>query len=223
MTLEAKLYNQEGQETGMVALPRSVFSTRWNADMVHQVVTSMLSSAREPWANAKDRSEVSGGGIKPWKQKGTGRARHGSIRSPLWRHGGATHGPLKDRNYDRKVNKQMKTKALYSILTKKMKEGELLFVDSFNFGDAPKTKKAADSLLAFSKIAGYEKMAYKKGARALVLTGEQNTELMKSFRNIKSAKLDEARNLNPVDALNYKYIVIENPAKSLKSLANRAA
>ncbi|MFA6006434.1 MAG: 50S ribosomal protein L4 [Candidatus Paceibacterota bacterium] len=220
--MEAKVYNQEGKETGKVTLPRSVFSTPWNSDMVHQVITSMQSSAREPWADAKDRAEVAGGGIKPWKQKGTGRARHGSIRSPLWRHGGVTHGPLKERNYVRKVNKQMKTKALFAILSQKMKEGELLFVDSFNFGAAPKTKKAAESLVAFSKISGYEKIAYKNGSRALVLMGEANTELFKSFRNIQSAKIDEARNINPVDALQYKYIVIENPEKSLKKLANRA-
>jgi len=220
--MEATLYNQEGKESGKVALPRSVFSTPWNADLVHQVVTSMQSSAREPWADAKDRAEVRGGGIKPWKQKGTGRARHGSIRSPLWRHGGVTHGPLKERNYIRKVNKGMKTKALFSILSQKMKEGELLFVDSFDFGVTPKTKRAVDSLTAFSKLPGYEKIAYKKGSRALVLLGDQNSNLAKSFRNIKSAKVDEARNINPVDALQYKYIVIENPEKSLKHLAARA-
>lgn len=221
--MEATLYNQEGKEAGKVSLPKSVFSVKWNSDLVHQVVTSMQSSVREPWADAKDRAEVRGGGIKPWKQKGTGRARHGSIRSPIWRHGGVTHGPLKERNYVRKVNKAMKTKALYAILSQKMKDGELLFVDSFNFGETPKTKKAAESLAAFSKLSGFEKIAYKKGSRALVLLSDNKKELVKSFRNIQSAKIDEARNLNPVDALQYKYIVIENPQKSLTALARRAA
>jgi len=220
--METKLYNQEGKDVGTVQLPRAVFSTPWNSDLVHQVVTSMLSSVREPWADAKDRQEVSGGGIKPWKQKGTGRARHGSIRSPLWRHGGVTHGPLKERNYVKKINKGMKTKALYSILTKKLSDGELLFVDSFDFGAEPKTKKASACLSSFSKLSGYEKISYKKGNRALVLLASDKTELMKSFRNIQSVKVDEARNLNPVDAINYKYLIIENPVKSLSKLAARA-
>jgi len=222
--MEATLYNQEGNELGMVKLPRAVFSVKWNADLVHQVVTSMEANIREPWAHAKDRSEVSGGGKKPWKQKGTGRARHGSIRSPIWRHGGATHGPLKDRDYSVKVNKKMKTKALYSILSRKLLDGELIFVDSFNFGSSPKTKMASESLKAFKKN-GFEKIDYKKGNRSMVLLAGDNADelknLTKSFRNIKSAKVDEARNLNPIDALRYKYLVIENPTKSLEVLARR--
>src|SRR6185369_9697615 len=109
--MDSKVYNQEGKEVGSVKLPEGLFSTAWNADMVHQVVTSMLSSRRNNVAHAKNRGEVSGGGKKPWQQKGTGRARHGSIRSPIWVGGGTTHGPRNDKNYGRKVNKVEATKA----------------------------------------------------------------------------------------------------------------
>src|SRR5512135_1972448 len=102
--MEAQIYNQKGEQTGKITLPESVFGLPWNGDLVHQVVTSMRSSEREPWAHTKDRGQVAGGGKKPWQQKGTGRARHGSSRSPIWRHGGITHGPITDKNYGKKIN-----------------------------------------------------------------------------------------------------------------------
>ena len=104
----AKVYNQSGKEVGEIKLPANVFGLSWNADLVHQVITSMLSDSRVIYAHTKTRGQVSGGGKKPWQQKGTGRARHGSIRSPLWVGGGVTHGPRNDKDYSRKVNKKMK-------------------------------------------------------------------------------------------------------------------
>src|SRR5690242_1243633 len=98
--METKIYNHKGVETGKIQLPEDVFGVKWNADLVHQVVVSMESSARTAVAHVKNRGEVSGGGKKPWQQKGTGRARHGSIRSPIWVGGGVTHGPRKDKNFD---------------------------------------------------------------------------------------------------------------------------
>ena len=115
--MESKIYNIEGQEAGTVTVPEAIFGLRWNGDLVHQVLTSMQSTARFGTADAKGRGEVRGGGKKPWKQKGTGRARHGSSRSPIWKGGGVTHGPLSERNYDRKVNRAMKTRALYTLLS----------------------------------------------------------------------------------------------------------
>src|SRR4029079_6164453 len=114
-------------------------------------VVSMMSSARHAIANTKTRGEVRGGGKKPWQQKGTGRARHGSTRSPIWVGGGIAHGPRADKNYDRKVNKKAKTKALYTILSKKFQDGEILVMESISF-DKPKAKDAKNALLAFSKV-----------------------------------------------------------------------
>ena len=120
--LEAVVYSQEGKKSGSVTLPEAVFGEKWNADLVHQVVVAMQANARQPIAHTKDRSEVRGGGRKPWAQKGTGRARHGSSRSPIWRHGGVTHGPRNDRDFSQKINRKMKVKALYAVLSKKFRE-----------------------------------------------------------------------------------------------------
>src|SRR3989338_4393818 len=127
--MEAKVYTQDGKESGKVKLPEDVFNLPWNSDLVHQVVVSMESNARVTVAHTKDRSEVSGGGKKPWKQKGTGRARHGSIRSPLWIGGGVTHGPRNEKNFKKKINKKMKIKALYVVLSEKLRNNEILFLN----------------------------------------------------------------------------------------------
>jgi large subunit ribosomal protein L4 len=218
--MEAKVYNKNGEEAGVISLPESIFGLKWNPDLVNQVVLSMESSKHGPWAHARDRAHVSGGGKKPWKQKGTGRARHGSIRSPIWVGGGVAHGPTNEKNYDRKINKQMKNKALFAVLSAKFRDGELLFVNDLGISSI-KTKNAQDILNNFSKVKGYEKIAYKKGSRALVLLPKSDATIVKSFRNIGSAFVDEVRNINPVDALKYKYLTIVNPEESLKILSTR--
>ena len=128
--METKIYNQKGGDAGSITLPEKVFGALWRADLVHQVVESMRSNKRAGTADTKDRGEVRGGGRKPWKQKGTGRARHGSSRSPIWVGGGVTHGPLAEKNYKRKISKKMRAQALFSVLSKKFKDGEIIFVDS---------------------------------------------------------------------------------------------
>src|SRR5581483_11715773 len=147
--MEAKIYNIKGAEAGKIKLSEKVFGQAWNADLVHQVMHSMMSTARQPIAHTKTRGEVRGGGKKPWRQKGTGRARHGSTRSPLWVGGGVAHGPRNDKNYDRKINRTMKTKALVTVLSKKYKDGEILFVDSLSFAK-PKTAEAMTALKALA-------------------------------------------------------------------------
>ncbi len=218
--MEAKVYNKDGKEAGSVALPESIFGLKWNADLVNQVVLSLESSKHKNWAHARDRGDVRGGGKKPWKQKGTGRARHGSTRSPIWVGGGVAHGPTKNKDYSRKVNKNMKNKALFTVLSAKYRDGELIFVNDLGL-DAIKTKNAAALLQSFAKVPGYEKMAYKKGSRALLVIPKADATVTKSFRNIPSAFVDEVRNLNPIDALKYKYVAVVAPEESLKILSSR--
>ena len=129
--MKAPVYNWEKKEVGSVELNDAIFSAKWNADLVHQIVVASQANKRHPWAHTKGRGEVRGGGIKPWKQKGTGRARHGSIRSPLWRGGGVSHGPTKERDFSQKINKKMFRTGLHSVLAKKLADGEMVFIDSF--------------------------------------------------------------------------------------------
>lgn len=218
--METSLYNQSGKEAGKITLPEKVFGVPWNADLVHQVVTSMLTSGRTPIAHTKTRGEVRGGGRKPWQQKGLGRARHGSIRSPIWVGGGITHGPRNDKNFDRKINRKMKTKALYTILSKKFKDGEVLFVEDLTLS-APKTKEARSILVSLSKIKGYEKLEAKKKNTAFIGLAKRTPALDKSFRNIGNVLVTEFRNLNPVTALSYKYMIIANPSETLKAIEHK--
>jgi len=214
--METIVYNQKGQETGKMKLPEAVFGVSWNADLVHQVVVSMMSSARHPIANTKTRGEIRGGGKKPWQQKGTGRARHGSTRSPIWVGGGVAHGPRADKNYDRKVNKKAKAKALYTILSKKFKDGEILFIDSLSFTE-PKAAEAKNTLMAFSKIKGFEKFGTKPKNVAVITVEKKTPTLTKSFKNFGNLEVEEFRTINPVSILNHKYLVIANPKESLKA------
>lgn len=215
--MEATIYNVKGASAGKVKLSEKAFGLSWNADLVHQVMTSMMSNARQPIAHTKTRGEVSGGGKKPWRQKGTGRARHGSSRSPLWIGGGVAHGPRNDKNYARKVNKTAKAKAFFIVLSKKFRDGEVLFVDSLSFA-APKTAEAKSVLVGLSKAKGFETLATKRKNAAFIAIGKKDPNVEKSFRNIGSVIVDEARNLNMLDLLGSKFVVIENPTESIKAL-----
>jgi large subunit ribosomal protein L4 len=178
----------------------------------------MNSNSRTNIAHTKTRGEVRGGGKKPWKQKGTGRARHGSTRSPIWVGGGVAHGPRNDKNFDRKINKKARAKALYAILSRKFKEGEILFVDALNLM-APKTKEAKSILGSLSTIKGYEKLATKKSNSAIIAMDKRSAAVTKSFQNIGSISIEEFRNINPVSVLNHAFLIIMNPAESLKALS----
>ncbi len=220
--MEAKIYNPDGKEAGTIALPEQLFALPWNADLVQQVVVSMRSNERPVLAASRGRGEVRGGGKKPWKQKGTGRARHGSIRSPIWKGGGVSHGPKAERNYAKKINRAMKTKALFTLLSQKWRDNEIVFVSDLGL-TAGKTKVAAAAFGKLAKVKGLEKLAYKKGNRALVSLPTHNEVAVRSLRNLPTVSVEEARNLNPVDVLNYQYLVITEPAKSLEVLASRGA
>lgn len=216
--MKAKILDTNGKETSSYELPKEVFELPWNADLVHQVIVSMEEKVREGNAHSKDRSEVRGGGRKPWQQKGTGRARHGSIRSPIWAGGGVTHGPRNERNYENKINKKMRRKALYIILSQKARDGEIILLKKLP--DTPKTKEALNILKNLSKYKGFEKILYKKGKRTLIYSPEKNNVALKMFSNIESAHVEEARNANPLDIMRYKYIVLVDPEKSIKALTN---
>ncbi|MDD5318220.1 MAG: 50S ribosomal protein L4 [Candidatus Pacebacteria bacterium] len=220
--METKIYSQTGKETGSITLPEEIFGLTWNADLVHQVAHSMKTNMRTPVAHTKTRGEVRGGGKKPWQQKGTGRARHGSTRSPIWVGGGVAHGPRNDKNFDRKVNKKMKSKALFTILSQKLRDGEVMFVDAINFA-TPKAKEAKAVILNLGKIKGFEKISTKKTNTAYVAVSTKDDSIKRGFSNFKNIELDEVRNLNPLTALQYKYIVIANPTEAIKIFSGKAS
>jgi large subunit ribosomal protein L4 len=220
--METTIYNTQGKKSGTVQLPENVFGVAWNDSLMHQVVTTMQANARPNVAHTKTRGEVSGGGKKPWAQKGTGRARHGSTRSPIWKGGGVTHGPRNDKNYSRVLPKKMRVKALFMALSRKLKDGEIILVDSFGL-TSPKTATAKKALMTLSKVSGFEKLATKKNNVALVALSDRNEAAQKSFRNIGNIECIDVRNLNPVLVLGKTFLVIENPEAAMAIIANRAA
>lgn len=215
--MESTVYNKEGKSTGKVTLPEAVFGLPWNADLVHQVVTSLQTAKRTPVAHTKTRGEVRGGGKKPWKQKGTGQARHGSTRSPIWVGGGITHGPRNDKNFDRKVNKKMKQKALLVILSKKHRDGEVMFIDDVSF-TMPKTKEAKAVFSSLAGVKGFERLGTKKTNALYMAMPTKNRGVEKSFGNFSNVEVADVRNMNPLDVLQYKFIAFVNPKESVAKL-----
>lgn len=218
--VEVKVYNQDGKSTTSIQAPGEIFGLNWNADLVHQVVNSMRSSARESVAHTKNRGDVSGGGKKPWAQKGTGRARHGSTRSPIWVGGGVAHGPRNDKNYDRKINKKMKVKAIYTILSQKLRDGEVLFVSSLSLS-APKTKEARAALTKLGTIDGYEMLAKRRNNAALITVPKLDGNVKLGFQNMGNLEVMEVRNINPLALLQYKYVVMTAPEEAVKTLSSK--
>lgn len=205
-SLEAQVYNLKNEAVGAIELPKSVFGASWNPELVKQAVLAQLANLRRPWAHAKGRGEVRGGGKKPWKQKGTGRSRHGSIRSPIWKGGGKAHGPTNERDYSQKINKKMKRSALFSAISRKFKDGEVKIVKAFDIAQ-PKTSLMAAAL---TPLTGKAKNV--KKFDALLVCGEETKNLSRSVRNLPKAKALDSRALNVVDILNYKHLLIEERA-----------
>jgi len=192
------IYNMEGKKMKEISLPKEIFGVKLNTDLLHQVVVSQMANKRQITAHSKDRSEVRGGGKKPWRQKGTGRARHGSIRSPLWRGGGVTFGPRKERVFKKDIPKKMRRKALFMVLSQKADGNSLIILDQIQI-DKTKTKEVAKML---SKLPCKEKSC-------LIALKEYNKNIFLSARNIKKTDIIEARNLNVVDLMTSKYLVME--------------
>jgi large subunit ribosomal protein L4 len=215
--MKTTIYNIQGTKTGDIDLPEEIFGLEMNDALVHQVYTSLMSNKRVAIAHTKDRSEVRGGGKKPWKQKGTGRARHGSIRSPIWIGGGITFGPRNDRNFKKKINKKMKAKALFIVLSQKMRDGEIIFADTIAF-DAPKTAHAKAAIAALAKSSGSDDLTTKRKNAAFVAVSEADTNVVRSFANIGNMEVNEMRKLNIGDLLKYKYLVVTHPEEFVAHL-----
>lgn len=220
-SLEQPIFSMDGKKVGSIALPESIFGQPWKSDLVHQVTTAMQANLRQNRAHTKDRAEVSGGGKKPWKQKGTGQARHSSNRSPIWRHGGITFGPRNVRNYSEKINRKMRIGALLSVLSRKAKDSEIILVDSFTFA-VPKSSAAKVAMSALAKGASAETLTTKKKNAALLALSSYDANTIKSFHNFGNVMTEELRNLNPVDVLSHKYLIIEKPEEAFKALTARA-
>jgi large subunit ribosomal protein L4 len=218
--MESKIYNIKGEEAGKITLPEKVFGAKWRSDLVHQVVESMRSNKRAGTADTKGRGEVRGGGRKPWKQKGTGRARHGSSRSPIWVGGGVAHGPLAEKSYKKIISKKMRAQALFSVLSRKLKDQEIFFVDSLILPEI-KTKNAVEVTKNLAKASGWKFLASSTKPKTLFAIHKKNKIIEKSFGNLPQLEISLVQNLNPVDVLNHKYLLIENPIESIKFLEKR--
>lgn len=207
--MELSVYNLDKKEVGKVDVSDKFFNVPFKNNFIHQIYTSLLSSARKSIAHAKDRSEVSGGGKKPWRQKGTGRARHGSNRSPIWTGGGVTFGPRNDRNFFRKVNKKAKAKALQMVLSQKIKDNELFVIDSLAF---QKTKDSENVLANFDTLKRRNKLFY-------LVFDKSNKENVLGLKNLAYAYYTTIDSINLISLLKYKNVLINKDA--ILALENR--
>jgi len=204
--MKISVLNQQGEEVGTTLLPKDVFEVKLNRDLVYQVAVSQMANRRKVLANTKDRGEVSGGGRKPWRQKHTGRARHGSIRSPIWRHGGVAMGPTKERVFKKKINKKMKRIALFMVLSEKAKNNLLIIIDGLKL-EKVKTKLMTDVLKKFPS----------REDNTLILLPEMDKNIILAARNIPNIKVQQVKDINCLDLLSFKYLILlKNSIKTIK-------
>ena len=194
------LFNIEAKQVGEIQLNDNIFAAEVNADAMHQVVVALLANKRQGTQSAKTRAEVRGGGIKPWRQKGTGRARQGSIRAPQWIKGGVVFAP-KPRDYRMSIPKSMRRVAMLSALTSKVQNDEMVVLDSLTL-EAPKTKEVVKMLNAFN------------AKKTLIITAEANETVYKSARNIEGVAVLPVNNINVYDLLKYSKVIMTKDAVS---------
>ncbi|OGZ32316.1 MAG: 50S ribosomal protein L4 [Candidatus Niyogibacteria bacterium RIFCSPLOWO2_12_FULL_41_13] len=204
--MKTDYYNQKGEKSGTFDLPENIFGVSWNQNAIWQTLISFAANQRRHYSHAKGRGEVRGGGKKPWQQKGLGKARHGSIRSPIWTGGGVSHGPNKEENFSRKINKKAKKKALFALLSQKLRENEILFLDKIET-EKGKTKEARNILNNLKKIGGFEKLG-SRGGKTMLATREKDKITKKAFANLPYLKTEDIRNLNIIDLANFKYLIV---------------
>lgn len=216
--MKINVYNQAAEVVKELEISDHIFAVKASNDLLHQAMVAQRANTRQVLAHTKDRSEVAGSGKKPWKQKGTGRARVGSVRSPLWKGGGVTFGPTKDRNFKTKINQKMKQKALLAALSDKAVSGTLVILDNLEFG-AYKTKQ-------FNALLGaIEKKVLKSERRdILVLNDAQNVKVKYSGRNLVGVKIINLDNLNLLDVLDYRNLLLtEDSVRALEKKYSRSA
>ena len=198
------IYNQKNEKSGTIDLAERIFKVKFNPDLIHQALLAQIANQRSPLAHTKGRGDVSGGGKKPWRQKGTGRARHGSSRSPIWKGGGVTFGPSKERVFAKKINKKMNRSAIFSVLSKKAEDGDLKIFEKFEF-DVKKSKTAAMAKF-LNSLFGDKK--------SVLLVSSLKNNINKAVSNIKNIDAIGSQSLNVYDLLKYKNIIFEKEAIS---------
>ncbi len=236
MPVKVNIHNQNGEVTGEASLNAKVFAVKPNSSLVHQAYVTQMANERQVLAHTKDRSEVRGGGKKPWRQKGTGRARAGSSRSPIWIGGGVTFGPTKDRNFKKQINRKMKQKAICMVLSDKAVQHQLAVLDGLVVNEyktkavggilknieqgsfSPKAKVVSADNKEKAKKPKKEPSAPVKPAskRSILLINDNKSETAKySARNLAGVKMINIENVNIVDLLTYRNVVITRGAVSI--------
>ena len=225
MSIKIKIYNQNAEPTGEMELSEKVFGLKPNSALVHQAVVTQQANQRKILAHTKTRSEVRGGGRKPWAQKGTGRARHGSSRSPIWRGGGIIFGPRKDRNYKMRINKKMRQAAMLMVLSDKLANNNFIVAERFEVAEF-KTKVFNKIISNFEnkfftvqdkakavKAEGKAKAESKRVKRSLmVIVDKSDQKLSNSARNLTGVLMINTENINIVDLLKYKHLILTKAA-----------
>lgn len=205
--MELIVINTTGKEVGTVEVSDAVFGAEYNEALIHQVVVAQLANKRQGTKSTLTRTEVSGGGIKPWRQKGTGRARQGSIRSPQWRHGGVVFAP-KPRDFSKKINKRMKDAALVSVLSKKVEQQELIVLDKIELAEG-KTKLMAEICKNLDA-----------GKKALFVLGSENENVVRATGNLPEADVCDAKLINVYDLVRAGKVFVTKEAIKIVEEAN---
>jgi large subunit ribosomal protein L4 len=218
--MKVNVYTIEGKVAKTLEVPENIFGAAWNADLVSQVLYSQASNRRAGTAHTKNRADVRGTHKKPWAQKGSGRARHGSAQSPLWKGGGVTFGPRNEKNYKKTIPKGMKVAALYSLLSAKVAQGKVIFVDTMS--EATGKTQAADAIMRnLATIEGFKTLCYKKPNNIYMTTKKGDEMTKRSFRNLPYMTLHNMEDLNPLDLANTRYLVIADPEETIQFLSSK--
>jgi len=208
--MKITVYNKEGQEVEQMELSDNVFGVEKNNTLIHQAMVAIQSNQRQVLAHTKNRGDRAGSGIKPWKQKGTGRARVGSVRNPAWKKGGVAFGPRNDRNFTKKINKKMNAKAILMVLSAKLKDKEIVILDKFDLKDK-KTKSMADVLKNL-----------KISAKTLIAFTTSEKDLRITSRNIKKTENILTSQLNVLEMLKNKFLLMsKDSVKYLEEKYNK--